>query len=264
MNLKSILDRINLVTRSRFAANSNAAWLIWAKDILLEIDGICTGPGRVINFGVAPTSFGTIEWPQGVSDIKDVRVDGEAVDFIKNRRQILITDETATPEVKEMYSVFWAQNGISGELSYDPAFAADDYLKGFTVSNGLMFADIVTSKHINFAGNDSIGITTTQSIPFFASSISSLYLTNTRCAGYEKMKAPDTITEELDLDDDWASMLAAGLWYMAENDMDPAGRDCAARKARYDELKKAYIASTNRASGRSLKPKFQFTPRRNR
>lgn len=264
MNLKAILDRISPITRSRFAANSNASWLLWAKDILLEIDGICTGPGRVFEFGANVMPSGSIAWPVGVTDIKSVTVDGDAVDFVKNRRQIMITDEEAAPEVSETYSVFWSQNGIEGSLSHNPTYSSDDYLKGFTVSNGLFFADILTSKHVNFAGVDTIEITTKQSLPFMADQISDAYLTNTRVTAYEKMKAPENITDELDLDDDWASMLAAGLWYMAENDMDPAGRDCAARKARYNELKKAYIASTNRASGRSLKPKFQFTPRRTR
>lgn len=264
MNLKSILDRINVVTRSRFAANNNAAWLLWAKDILLEIDSICSGPGRVIEFGAKPTSSGSILWPKGVADIKSITVDGDLVDFVKNRRQIILTDEEVVPDVSESYSVFWSHNGIEGSVSYDPAYASDDYLKGFTVSNGEFFADIVSSRYSNFAGVDTIEITTKQSIPFTTDTIADVYLTNTRITAYEKMKAPDSVNEELDIDDDWASMLTAGLWYMAENDMDPAGKDCTARKIRYDELKKAYIASTNRSSGRSLKPKFQFTPRRSR
>ena len=264
MNLKSILDRINLVTRSRFAANSNAAWLIWAKDILLEIDGIHAGPSRLVNIGVRVSSTGIISMPDGISGISNITVDGINAKYEINRRGAVITDSDIVPLSANEKSETWNQNGFMGSIEYDPAFDAINSMKGYTITDGYRATDIISSSHTSYQSYDQISFETSSDVGSITLANATIFTTNTRLIGYEKTKAPDTVTEDIDIDKDWAPMLAAGIWYMAENDMDPAGADAKARLKRYKDLQKAYIANENFAPGRSGKKSFQFTPRRNK
>jgi hypothetical protein len=85
MNINSILDGINLVTRGRFSAKSGAAWVNWMGMVLSRIEAECPGVGTHTKVSALPMESGFVPTPPGIKHITGVFVDDEEVKYDRNQ-----------------------------------------------------------------------------------------------------------------------------------------------------------------------------------
>lgn len=84
MNINSILDGINLVTRGRFSAKGGAAWIKWMGMVLSRIESECPGVGAHTKVSALPMDSGFIPTPPGIKQITGLFVDDEEIKYDRN------------------------------------------------------------------------------------------------------------------------------------------------------------------------------------
>lgn len=84
MNINSILDGINLVTRGRFSAKGGAAWIKWMGMVLSRVESECPGVGAHAKVSALPMDSGFIPTPPGIKQITGLFVDDEEIKYDRN------------------------------------------------------------------------------------------------------------------------------------------------------------------------------------
>jgi hypothetical protein len=84
MNINSILDGINLVTRGRFSAKSGAAWVKWMGFVLSRVENECPGVGSYAKVSAMPMDSGFIPNPPGIKQITGLFIDDEEIKYDRN------------------------------------------------------------------------------------------------------------------------------------------------------------------------------------
>ena len=260
MNIKTIIERINVVTRSRFSANGGASWIQWASDIISRIERECPGTGNLKDVQALPMASGFIPKPMSLIDITHVLVDGLPVRFEKTDAGIRLIGDDIPALTGEIHMGTWTQTTpeIGTVTVTSAAYSLDDALNGFSISCGDRSAEIFESR---MTSELSASIKLAEPSKPMPSAPCLFIKSNVILRGYKVVHKPGSLTEEFDMDDRYYQLLTCGLHMMAEQDMEPAGKDAMAREQAFLGELRRYRVNLTQARGKAAPKRYSFTPR---
>lgn len=144
---------------------------------------------------------------------------------------------------------------------------ADDAFAGWSFSADADFFDVAASTWKRPANGDSFTTDLRCSVDFkeptrpFTTASGVMFKSNVTAKGYEVIKRPISMTEQLDLTDEYADLLALGMRMKAELDMAPASADAGAATALFEQALRRYAVDHQNADGNSVKRAFNSSPR---
>lgn len=252
-----------------YSANSNAFWVRRLNTVLKEIERLGVRPERLDRFPIPNPSIPTFQPNKDCRFIRDITQNDRPVHFEMRGSYATIVDDNWTPQA----GTVWTSNPASNTMHSGSGY--------FTIAATSANASVAVGKMIRLQGVDDDGFdidwsaliatitggptswNVTVDVPYLPSITTfstNVYDDFLITMGDRKLNVVSA-TQPIPLDDEWESLLIAGLRYYGEIQLDETSNNTKVWMYEYEKAKKDYVKAGAQVRGQVGSIKRHFNPR---